>query len=161
MGWIARDRLKRLAAAIDEPGASRNDRGLVVLPLFDLRAKAELVIGAQQRRPEMIDGALAGRSDQRQSAERLRRASGNSTDSIEPARYGHVSRARTIFLVPHEAPTRNPYGVARQRMVTLTEISQEPMRAAQSLQTARDRWPIGITQPRLKAGLAAAGQAAT
>src|SRR5690349_24335364 len=83
---IARDGLKRPSVVVDEPHSGRNDTGPVGLALLDLPADLPLVIGAEQRWTVVVERRFRGRPNQRQSAERLWSAAGDTRHAIGPAR---------------------------------------------------------------------------
>ncbi len=138
-GGIARDGLKRPAAVVDEPDTGRNDRGQVMLALFELPADPPLVIGAQEPRPVVIDGPLGGRANERESAERLRRAAEDAGRAVEPAWRRHAACARVVFAIEYK-----PADDAHPRRCWMTTCASGgrtswpgPMRAgAGSLRTA-------------------------
>ena len=71
---IAGDGLKRLPVVIDEPDTGRNDLGLNVLTLFDLRADLPLVIGGKEPSLVAAQCGLGGRANERQPTDQLRSA---------------------------------------------------------------------------------------
>lgn len=160
VGGSARDGLKRLSAAVDEPHTRRNDRGRVVLAPFDLSAHLPLVIGTQQPRPVVADRRLGGCAHDRQRAELWRSAAGDTRLAVEPARRRPIAGARRALLgVDEPSDAHIPQGVGRQRVRQVAEGHgrHRRARARDRFKRRHERRPIGV-HPELVAATRSRGR---
>ena len=114
--------LKRFPVVVDEPDAARNDFGLVVLALFDLRADLPLVIRAEQPALVVTERRLGGRPNERQAADLWRIAARDARHAVHPIRCRGIAATRVVVPQIHEASDSYiPDRVGRQRMCQMAE----------------------------------------
>src|SRR5512145_1760451 len=99
---IAGDRLKRLAVDVHIPGAGRDHGRQVMLAFLELPADSPLMVGAEPRRLEVIQGRLARRPNEREATEAWRSTTEHAGQTIQPADRRQVPRARVVVARVYE-----------------------------------------------------------